>query len=424
MLRLLFFLYSSKIMEIIFKKLFLDCILILMVLLFYTCKKTGQQEPIQIPTDSTIVVPPGKVTVACYYFPNWGPLPTSEWNTLRFAQPKFPGHLQPKVPLWGYGNENDPAVMERKIDSAADNGINAFIFDWYYYDPATSQTPGGKYLYNALENGFLGASNNSRIKFAVMWCNHDVGTMKGAVRPQTFDELSDYVIEHYFSQPSYWKIDGCPYFSIYQFNTFLQTFNNDTTAAVAALQRFRNKVKNAGFPDLHLDGSLYGFTGVNRDEIIKTLNINSVSTYVWTHHVVLPDFPTSDYSIIADNYFKYIEHGGGYNGLETPANAIPTPYYINVTMGWDSSPRCGAVTASYWMSHRSPYPFGPVIVKNTPYQFKKYLAKAKSLTMQKPINQRIIVINAWNEWTEGSYLEPDTINGLKYQQAIKDVFGN
>ena len=411
-------------MGIIFKKLVVFIILILMVFPPFSCKKGGIAQPKPAPQDSTIVIPPGNVTVACYYFPNWGPLATSEWNTLRFAQPKFPGHQQPKVPLWGYENENDPVVMAKKIDSAANNGISAFIFDWYFYDPATSQTPGGKYLYNALEEGFLGATNNSRLKFALMWCNHDVGTMKGAVSPQTFDEISDYVIANYFSQPCYWKIDGCPYFSIYEFNTFLQTFNNDTTAAVAALQSFRTKVKNAGFPDLHLDGSLYGFSGLNRNQIIKTLNINSVSTYVWEHHVVLPDFPTTDYSLVADNYFKYVENGGGYNGLETPANTIPTPYYINVSMGWDSSPRCGAVTASYWMSNRSPYPFGPVVINNTPYQFKKYLAKAKSLTMLKPPNQRIIVVNAWNEWTEGSYLEPDTINGLKYQAAIKEVSGN
>ncbi len=400
------------------------CILMMQVSLLVSCSKSESCQPKPIQEDTTIVIPPGDVTVACYYFPNWGPRSESEWNRVKFAQPKFNGHQQPKVPLWGYENENDPAIMAKKIDAAADNGIDAFIFDWYYYDPATAQTPGGKYLYKALEEGFLGASNNAKLKFAVMWCNHDVGTMKGAVSPKTFDEISDYVIENYFKHPSYWKIDGCPYFSIYEFNTFLQTFKNDSSAAMAAIRTFRDKVKKAGFPDLHLDGSLFGMPGASRDKIIRMLNINSVSTYVWTHHVVLPDFPTTDYSYVAEKYFKYLESGGGYNGLETPANKIQVPYYINVTMGWDASPRCGSVTASYWMSHRSPYPFGPVIINNTPFKFKKYLARAKSLTMLKPQNQRIIVINSWNEWTEGSYLEPDAIDSMKYQVAIKVVFGN
>lgn len=394
----------------------------ILVLLLFSCGRGAGLQLSKIQEDSIINVPLGDVTVACYYFPNWGPLATSEWNIVKFAQPKFEGHQQPKVPLWGYENENDPAVMAKKIDSAANNGIDAFIFDWYYYDPATTQTLDGKYLYKALEEGFLKASNNEKLQFAVMWCNHDVGTMKGAVSPATFDSICNYLINNYFKRPNYWKIDGCPYFSIYQFNTFLQSFDNDTDKAIQALQTFRNKVKAAGFPDLHLDGSLWGLSGPDRDRIINTLNINSVSTYVWVHHVVLPKFPTSEYQNVANTYFNYVEKGGGSNGLETSANMIPVPYYLNVTMGWDASPRCGAVTASYWMGHQSPYPFGPVIVNNTPYEFKKYLAKAKALTILKPQNQRIIMINSWNEWGEGSYLEPDNVNGMKYLNAIKDVF--
>ncbi len=37
--------------------------------------------------------------------------------------------------------------------------------------------------------------------------------------------------------------------------------------------------------------------------------------------------------------------------------------------------------------------------------------------------QRVLTVNSWNEWTEGSYIEPDTAHGLKYLEAIRDVFG-
>lgn len=47
---------------------------------------------------------------------------------------KVPGHHQPNVPLLGYVDEKDPKVMAMKIDAAADNEIDCFIFDWYIYE--------------------------------------------------------------------------------------------------------------------------------------------------------------------------------------------------------------------------------------------------------------------------------------------------
>jgi hypothetical protein len=334
---------------------------------------------------------------------------------LQKETPKFEGHQQPLVPLWGYEIENDPKAMAKKIDAAADNGIDAFIFDWYYTDS-------GKYLENALEDGFLKASNNQKMKFSLMWCNHDLGKLKGAVKPKTFDQIADYVIEKYFKHPSYWKINGAPYFSIYQFDTFLETFSNDTAKAISALDRFREKVKAAGFTDLHLNGCLWGLRGTNRDQTIKQLGINSTTSYVWIHHNALPDFPATEYIRSRDAYFNAVNNGGGANGLETAANTLAVPYYPNVSMGWDASPRCGDVTPEYWQSNKTPYPFGAVIVNNSPLLFKEALLKAKEYVSTKPAGEKIIVLNSWNEWGEGSYLEPDTIHQYEYLDAIKAVF--
>jgi hypothetical protein len=332
---------------------------------------------------------------------------------IKEAKPRFNGHQQPKVPLWGYGNENQPEVMEKKISTAANHGIDAFIFDWYYYDQ-----PNGKYLYKALEEGFLGASNNSDLKFALMWCNHDVGEMKGSIHPDTFEEIIDYVIEKYFKHPSYWLIDECPYFSIYQMHTFFETYGGDVRKASEAIELFRSKVKAAGFKDLHLNGVLFGLNNY-MDQAVDLLKMNSVTSYVWIHHNALPSFPSTKYEVALKQYFYSVESGGGANGLENSANTIPVPYHLNVSMGWDSSPRCR--NASDWMSRRD-YPFGAVIVDNTPYLFKKALAKAKKITLEKPLEERIITVNSWNEWGEGSYLEPDTQNGMAYLEAIRDVF--
>ena len=214
---------------------------------------------------------------------------------------------------------------------------------------------------------------------------------------------------------------ACPYFSIYQFHSFLETYDNDYVKAAEAIELFRSKVKDAGFPDLHLNGVLWGLKGEVLDNAIQYFKLNSTTSYVWIHHFGLPSFPSTDYAVAAEGYFNGVKSGGAVNGLENAVSSIPIPYHINVSMGWDSSPRCNNVDD--WMTRRD-YPFGPVIVNNTPYLFKKYLAKAKKMTLRKPINDRIITINSWNEWGEGSYLEPDMINGMEYLNAVKEVFGS
>jgi len=95
------------------------------------------------------------------------------------------------------------------------------------------------------------------------------------------------------------------------------------------------------------------------------------------------------------------------------------PYYPNITMGWDSSPRA---------DQRDPYghygyPFMNMIANNTPERFEAALRAARKKLLEND-GPFILNINCWNEWTEGSYLEPDTLHGMAYLQAVKRVFGN
>ena len=367
------------------------------------------------------------VQVAAYYFPNWGPIETSEWGLIKWARPQFAGHLQPKVPAWGFENENDPAVMARKIEAAASHGVDAFIFDWYFFDPqpeakkAAGYSPwdGQKYLSRALEQGFLEAPNNGDIRFAIMWCNHDVGPAMGAVTPATFETLAEYVTATYFPHPSYWKLDGKPYFSIYDTKKFLESFGNDLDAAAAALDRFRERARAAGFPGLHVNAVLFGLPKDTRDDVIRRLGFDSTTSYVWIHHAPLADFPATDYAKAANAYFRAVTKGGGYNGLKQPAATLPVPYHPNVSMGWDSSPRCR--NAPDWVTRRD-YPYGAVIVNNTPEAFREALERARPLAEANPPGQRVVTINSWNEWGEGSYIEPDTTHGMGHLEAIRDVF--
>ena len=90
-----------------------------------------------------------------------------EWQSVKNAVCKYPGHQWPRKPLWGYVNEADPYVMEMEIEAATDHGVNVFIYDWYWYD-------GRPFLENCLNDGFLKAKNREKMKFYLMWANHDV----------------------------------------------------------------------------------------------------------------------------------------------------------------------------------------------------------------------------------------------------------
>ena len=60
---------------------------------------------------------------------------------------------------------------------------------------------------------------------------------------------------------------------------------------------------------------------------------------------------------------------------------------------------------------------------NTPERFREALEIAHKRLLAQESGPRVLTVNSWNEWTEGSYIEPDTAHGLKYLEAIRDVFG-
>jgi len=352
-----------------------------------------------------------KCQVAVYYFPNWHPSVwnarsygpgNSEWVTVKKAKPRFNGHQQPKVPLWGYEDESSPEAMEKKITAAAEHGVDAFIYDWYWWENGAS-------LEACLEKGYFNAKNNTRVRFGIMWANH------APVSRQAFDRAVDHMVVEYFNHPACWKIDGKPYFSIYELYTLLKGLGGWDEVR-RAIDSLRDKTLKAGLPGLHLNAVEWGLRNLsdpsfeNQLKLIQDLGIDSITDYVWVHHVSTPGFPENRYADIAQK---------AYADWDRFAAAYPVPYHPNVTMGWDSWPR---VPADVPFAPGA-YPATPLITGNPPSEFKKALAKVKQWLEQPAVKQKIFTINAWNEWTEGSYLEPDTQYGMGYLEAIREVFG-
>ncbi len=371
------------------------------------------------------------VRVGCYYFPNYHVDPRNEkihgpgwteWQLVRHATPRFPNHQQPKVPLWGYEDESKPEVMEKKIDAAVDHGIDHFIFDWYHYED-------GPYLERCLEQGFLKARNVDRIDFALMWANHDwvnVHPMSrafgkellypGKVSPKVFRFITDLIVDRYFSHPSYLKVEGCPYFSIYDLGQFV-AIHGSVEATRKAIDAFRERVRSAGFPDLHFNAVVWGKPVLPGEKVIRdlpqlitALGFDSVTSYVWIHHVELDETPFTPFQKVLKKYLQV------WDRMEEQYNI---PYFPNITMGWDNSPR--TLQSDIW----GPLPestFSNCIGGNTPEAFQEALEIYRKRLSQRD-GPTLFSINAWNEWTEGSYIEPDQMTGMGYLEAIAKVFG-
>jgi len=365
-----------------------------------------------------------------YYFPGYHSDPATtrwhgrdwtEWELVRHARPRYEGHDQPKVPLWGEFDESTPYWAERQSRFAADHGVDFMIFDWYWYQNAP-------FLNGALDRGFL-AHESLPTKFAIMWANHDWLNIHPASAAQPpfvlfdgtfsdyeFDCMAEELVEKYFTNPGYELVDGEPYFSIYQPSAFVDSLGGIDNAR-RAVDRLRERTRQAGFPGLHLNLVSSERTVLPNEaeagelgELVDALGAASSTSYVWIHHYDPSDhgFPLGDYWAAAEVNFRV------WDQLRAGQSQ---PYYPNVTVGWDSSPR---VLHTDVYEDRG-YPWLSVLEGNTPERFGEALGRAFEFVEQQTSGVRIITLNAWNEWTEGSYLLPDARDGARRLEALQDA---
>tara|TARA_R110002050_G_scaffold300813_1_gene473333 strand:+ start:19617 stop:20834 length:1218 start_codon:yes stop_codon:yes gene_type:complete len=390
-------------------------LLILCLGFFVTSNTTTAQEKSENQYDIAAIVWPS-------YHPDdrakiFWPDGIGEWQTVVSNKPKFEGHEQPRYPLWGYINEADPYVAEMEIEAATDHGVNVFIFDWYWYD----RMP---FLEGHLNDGFLKAKNKDKMKFYLMWANHDVkriwdkrgaddaftGKDKSIIwqaevdRPE-FEKICHRFIEKYFSQPNYYTIDDKPVFMIYSMNDLINGLGG-VDETIDALNWFREVTKKAGYKGLELQYSLRldgqrdivvdDKTFGEEKQLVADLGFNSLTHYVYAHMTGID----RDYMEVLEDVEKI------WNWVSDNYEA---KYYPQVSVGWDASPR----------AHNF---IGGITKNSNPENFESALRKAKNFVDRHPKQARLITVNSWNEWTETSYLMPCTMHGYGYLKAIKRVF--
>ena len=371
---------------------------------------SGQAKQSKKPSDNYYVA--AYIWPSCHHDTRFGdmlwPEGIGEWEVIKKGNPRFEGHYQPRQPLWGYEMDNDPKVVEKWIEVATDHGVNVFVYDWYWYD-------GGPFLESALNDGFLKAKNNSKMQFYIMWANHDVKRnywnvhkfkddasllWNAVVDWDNYKIIVDRVIRQYFKQPNYFKIDGMPVFSIFSIGKLMESFGGSVEETRKALDYFREEVKKAGFPGLHIQWNQGGGSVMSQKAAadfsrkVNEMGFNSIAMYN-----------------MGGTKEDYLVYGANSRKIRAQMDSLlDVPVFPCVSIGWDDTPRFPAKGMKDVVHYH-----------NTPASFAALLSKAKEYADSHPGQPKLITINAWNEWVEGSYLLPDMENGFGYLEAVRKV---
>ena len=316
----------------------------------------------------------GKFEVGVYYFPGWKS--AGSWDPINRA--RFP------IPYLGFYREGDPEVADWHIKWASEHGINFFIYDWYWCQGGTS-------LMHALHDGYLKSRYRDRLKFCLLWANHNPPNTSSE---QDLLAVTRFWLDNYFKLPEYQTVDGKPLVVIFAPGRFREDMGSE--AVRAAFEKMRAMCRAEGLPGLYLAAcAMPGeATKLAREGYDAATGYNYPAAGAEGKRWAPYDTMITGCEEIWKEFFKRNE----------------IKYIIPTSPGWDNRP---------WAGEDALVRFG-----NTPDKFADMCRRAKTLLLKRPDTpeNRVVVVEAWNEFGEGSYCEPTKPYGFGYLDAIRRVF--
>lgn len=348
-----------------------------------------------------------------YYLPQMHPIPEndewwgrgfSEWTNLSKAVPQFRGHYQPKLPgELGFYDLRIPDVMMRQIELARLHGIHGFCFYYYWF--------AGKRLLEKPVNMFLSQKGEAfNFPFCLCWANenwtrrwdgaeHEVLIAQDHSTEDNTNVFDDLLT--YFRDDRYIKIDGKPVILVYR-----PTIIPNVDAMIVDWQKLAEK---AGLPGLYIvttnsfgydHPDEHGFDGLCEFPPHGVVVANITESL---------DKMNADYDGNVYDYGDVVEfEAKKLSAVRKKGRGTKAAYFPGVMTAWDNEARKPTK--------------GNVFNNSTPALYREWLTQAAETTIQiNEPDQRFVFINAWNEWAEGAYLEPDRKFGYAYLAATADV---
>lgn len=321
-----------------------------------------------------------------------------------------------REPVIGWCDDSQEAI-DQEIKLASEGGVDFFIFDWFKELPGLEM--------NYATDMFMRSPEKRRMKFAIMY----IDTARFQVTANEWDATIDRWIG-YFKDPQYLKVDGQPVMFGPESGTF-RTQWGGAKGAAAALDRFREKARQAGFPDLIISGDV-GAGGKNSGNFGHAADgYDFFTAYDFPHRLagkgekpfaeLIRDEAELQWDTFSDEKWR--------EWCSQHRNFTQVPYVPVITVGWDRRPILSG----------SSDPDEVYFTGATPELMERlFLTARERIEMNRgwrvfprrngradlrARGQKMVVMYAWNEIGEGGQILPKKQESWSILSCIKRVFG-
>lgn len=346
------------------------------------------------------------VKYIAFYLPQYHPFPENdewwgkgftEWTNVTKAVPQFAGHYQPRLAgELGYYDLRNIEILKSQIKLAKRYGIYGFCLYYYWFDGKTLME---KPLKTILSNPELD------LPFCLCWANENWsrrwdGKENDILISQNY--TSDFPLKFiesisvYMKDPRYIRLNGKPLFIVYNANQIPDLSNT--------LKIWRQYIREQGLGELHLLAVDFALTSESkRAGFDGFIEFPPHSLYTYLMPLLNREISFVDSRCNSQIYdYQQIVQEKKYLKQDIDR------YYKGICMAWDNTAR---------------KPYSATVYHNYSVSaFKEWLKDISVLTIKNHSKEdRFVFINAWNEWAEGTYLEPDRKFGYANLKGVRDV---